>query len=80
MRLLKFLIKTAEERSKQKPESSLAKFSFHNKIMSMLQDPLLDGIIHDAISEDERKCIVLVMIVLNEEMERKQRQGLLRIS
>ena len=51
MRLLKFLIKTAEESSKQKKESSIAKVSFYVKIMSMLQCPLLDGIIPDAVND-----------------------------
>ena len=46
----------------------------------MLQDPLLDGIITDSVNEQERKCIVSVVIILNEEMERKQRKGLIRMA
>ena len=65
MRLLDFLIKTVEERSKHKTKSSHAKVSFHVKIMSMFQDPLLDGITPDSVNEKERKCVVSVLIVLN---------------
>jgi hypothetical protein len=79
MRLLKFLITTAEERRSQKTDSGLAKVSFHIKLLNMLQDPLLDGIILGTVNEQERKCIVSV-IVLNEEMEKKQRRGLIKMA
>ena len=46
----------------------------------MLQDPLLDGIITDSVNEQERKCNVSVVIILNEEMERKQRKGLTAVN
>jgi hypothetical protein len=76
MRLMKFLIKTAEERKSQKTDYGLAKVSFHIKLLNMLQDPLLDGIILGTVNAQERKCIVSVIVILNEEMERKQRRGL----
>ena len=46
----------------------------------MLQDPLLDGIILGTVNEHERKCIVSLMVILNEEMEKKQRRGLIRMA
>ena len=80
MRLLKFLIKTAEERKSTKTDKSLRMVSFQIKLINMLQDPLLDGIILGTVNEHERKCIVSVIVILNEEMERKQRRGLIRMA
>ena len=49
---------------------------FFGKIINMLQTPDMDGILEEGTSLGERMGIVSLVLVLTEEMERRQRTGL----
>ena len=76
-RLLKFLIATAEEKKKPTKRGT-GGTSYHIKVFNMLQTTTIDGIIDGNIPMQQRTGIVSVILVLNNEMQKKQRKGLIR--
>ena len=65
------LLKTWSEKTGGKVAAS-----FFLKVIKMLQTPTMDGLLPTISSNGERVAVVSLILVLNEEMERKTRSGL----
>ena len=61
---MKFLIEAAKERQSKHTEQGKVVISLHMKIMEMLQDLLIDGIIDGQVNHEERMGIVCLVIIM----------------
>ena len=71
MKLLYLIMTTAEERQGKKSDKGKATYSLMIKVINLLQDPLLDGLIDEQANNDERMAIVVLVNILNAELEKK---------
>ena len=76
MKLLDLIMKTAVERQRKKTDKGKATHSLMIKVINLLQDPLLDGLIDQQTNNDERMAIIVLVNILNAELEKKQWNGL----
>eukprot|EP00536_Pseudo-nitzschia_multiseries_P009757 jgi/Psemu1/24207/gm1.24207_g len=78
LQLLKFLVETAEERKRARSKRASIGISFHMKLFKMLQHRNMNGVISGTTSDEERRGIASIVLILNEEMKKKQRKGLVK--
>eukprot|EP00536_Pseudo-nitzschia_multiseries_P008100 jgi/Psemu1/19586/gm1.19586_g len=78
LQLLKFLVKTPEERKRARSKRAAIGISFHMKLFKMLQHRNMNGVISGTTSDEERRGIATIVLILNEEMKKKQRKGLVK--
>ena len=70
MKLLDLIMKTEEERQEKKSVKGKATSSLMIKVINLLQDPLLDGLIDKQTTNDERMAIIVLVNILNAELEK----------
>ena len=63
-------MKTAQERKAQVTDKGKASVSLMIKVIQMLQDPLLEGIIDVTVNDEVRMAIVTLVHILNAELEK----------
>eukprot|EP00536_Pseudo-nitzschia_multiseries_P005420 jgi/Psemu1/12527/gm1.12527_g len=78
LELLKLLVETAEERKRARSKRAAIGISFHMKLFKMLQHRNMNGVISGTTSDEERRGIASIVLILNEEMKKKQRKDLVK--
>eukprot|EP00536_Pseudo-nitzschia_multiseries_P002864 jgi/Psemu1/6455/gm1.6455_g len=78
LKLLKFLVETAEERKRARSKRAAIGISFHTKLFKMLQHRNMNGVISGTTTYDEERIGIAssIVLILNEEMKEKQRKGI----
>eukprot|EP00536_Pseudo-nitzschia_multiseries_P014108 jgi/Psemu1/37592/gm1.37592_g len=82
LKLLKFLVETAEERKRARSKRAATWISFHMKLSKMLQHRNKNGVISagTTLSDEETRIGIAsrIVLILKEEMKKKQSKGLVK--
>ena len=76
-KILEKLIDTAKDRKMKLTDQAKSKVSFNIKIFEMCQHPLLEGLIDNSTTFEQRTGVVCIIQILRDRIEIKQQKGLL---